>query len=364
MTRRRFDLTDFEWSIIQPLLPNKPRGGNPSELLELVEESLRNIRPGRAGPKSPQDVVDYTPVVNSRDEMDLRNLVKARFVREGLLDSWAIHSATKLGIWKRKQTPEGTAVFGGRQELERRRKGLTSREEWRRKRLHPFVSFGDRQKTRGNQNIHLTDETTIIVKIGRKEKGGRSGKTVRRTAKLNLSRMTGNCGIIMRQLAAICANEAEADRINVGYAINDTHVSVTFDPTDLPNHPQRRRPVVPTKGRALGIDLNPNWIGVAVAANVADGAKVEETELLDHALVKLDMAIDASPELVRETLAAVCDPCDLDGAKASLRHDRTGEGTGQVAVERQESLAQQALELLGKNGVRADADASLPVSQG
>jgi transposase len=23
----RFDLTDFDWSIIEPLLPNKPRGG-------------------------------------------------------------------------------------------------------------------------------------------------------------------------------------------------------------------------------------------------------------------------------------------------------------------------------------------------
>jgi transposase len=22
----RFDLTDFEWSVMQPLLPNKPRG--------------------------------------------------------------------------------------------------------------------------------------------------------------------------------------------------------------------------------------------------------------------------------------------------------------------------------------------------
>ena len=24
MTRRRFDLTDFEWTVNQPLLPNKP----------------------------------------------------------------------------------------------------------------------------------------------------------------------------------------------------------------------------------------------------------------------------------------------------------------------------------------------------
>lgn len=26
MTRRRYELTEFEWSILQPLLPNKPRG--------------------------------------------------------------------------------------------------------------------------------------------------------------------------------------------------------------------------------------------------------------------------------------------------------------------------------------------------
>ncbi len=26
MTQRRYELTDFEWSIIAPLLPNQPRG--------------------------------------------------------------------------------------------------------------------------------------------------------------------------------------------------------------------------------------------------------------------------------------------------------------------------------------------------
>jgi transposase len=26
MSARRYELTDFEWSIIEPLLPNKPRG--------------------------------------------------------------------------------------------------------------------------------------------------------------------------------------------------------------------------------------------------------------------------------------------------------------------------------------------------
>ena len=31
MHKRRYELTDFEWSIIEPLLPNKPRGVDRAE---------------------------------------------------------------------------------------------------------------------------------------------------------------------------------------------------------------------------------------------------------------------------------------------------------------------------------------------
>ncbi len=244
---------------------------------------------------------------SKRLEKDIREIVKSRFTKVGLLDSWAMHCATRVGVLKRKLRPEGHAVFGGRAGLERRRKGLISNDEWKRMRLHPFVSYSDSQKVRGNQSIHLIDETTIVVRIGRKEDGGRSGRTVTQTARLDLARMKGTTAIIIRQLADICSRPDKAHRINVTYSVGDTHVSITFDPGDLPNHPQRRRPVAPKKGLALGIDLNPNWIGLAVGSNGADASNIEDTELLEHALVKLDMAVDASPELVRETLAAVCD---------------------------------------------------------
>ncbi|MDM9627680.1 hypothetical protein QTL95_17415 [Rhizobium sp. S152] len=97
------------------------------------------------------------------------------------------------------------------------------------------------------------------------------------------------------------------DRINVTYSIGDTHIGITFDPADLPQHPQRRTPVRPLKGRAFGIDLNPNWIGFAAVENARYPSFLKDSTLLEHALIKLDMGKDASPEFVRETLAAVID---------------------------------------------------------
>ncbi len=120
---------------------------------------------------------------------------------------------------------------------------------------------------------------------------------------LSLPQMTGNAGEALRQAAALAA----AGKINLTFRLDGEKLHVTLDPDQLPNHPQRRRPIRPLPGRALGIDLNPNWIGLAVASNCSDASKMEDTQLLEHVLLKLDLAIDASPETVRETLAAVCD---------------------------------------------------------
>jgi hypothetical protein len=89
--------------------------------------------------------------------------------------------------------------------------------------------------------------------------------------------------------------------------------------------------------RALEIDLNPNCIGLAVAPNREDHVKVQEIKLPLQALVKLDKAIDASPEFLRKTLQ----PPDLDGAQTSLPHDRDEEGIGQAEVERQKPFPHQ-----------------------
>ncbi len=114
--------------------------------------------------------------------MDLRNLVKARFASEGLLDSWAIQCATKLGMWKRKLSPDGTAIFGGRAAFERRRKGLISKfGSWHDvhrtikaakigyRRPHPDVPLGAR-----GSDVHGTElfRGHAVVRLGRRHRPG------------------------------------------------------------------------------------------------------------------------------------------------------------------------------------------------
>ena len=263
-------------------------------------------------------------------ETDLRDLVKARHAGAEA-DAWILHCATREGLAKRKIRPDGKMVFGGRRNLERRREGLIDSEEWKALRLLPLVSLGDRTRA-GNRHFTLSEDgLTCVVRV------------YGRAVALRLAEMHGKWGVLIRQVAALAA-EGE---INLTFRLG-RKLEVTFDPMDLrrlpPGQtlreakaavggPRRGRPVsankpqigrswpanmprpvhpewkdsVPVKaGRALGIDLNPNWIGLSVVENLGDVARLSETRIGDHALVRLDLAKDASDEAMREILAAVC----------------------------------------------------------
>ena len=244
-------------------------------------------------------------------EKELRKLVKDRFGPSGVLDSWALHCAAREGLAKRTYDHKQgrKRVFGSKKQLQRRQQGSITKEEWQRSRLGPFISSGDSQKACGNQNVHLIDENTLMIKIGRKEHGkGRSGKTITDRMTLHLGKLTGNAGEIVRQVAAICAKPSKAQRINVSYAIGDEFVSIIIDPLDLPDHPERRVPVAPLKGRVLGLDLNPSWVGMTAIENTGRPDRLEDTRIRDHALVQIKrVGSKLNAEETREMLAAVCD---------------------------------------------------------
>ena len=263
-------------------------------------------------------------------ETDLRDLVKSRHAGAEA-DAWLLHCATREGLAKRKLRPDGRMVFGGRKNLERRRDGLIHSEEWKALRLLPLVSLGDKAQA-GNRHFRLSpDGLSCVLRV--------YGLAVT----LRLAEMNGKWGVLIRQVAALAA----AGEINLTFRLG-RKLEVTFDPMDLrklppgqtlrevkatDGGPRRGRPVLSSKpqigkswptdvprpihpewkasvpakaGRALGVDLNPNWIGLSVVENLGDATRLGETRIVDHALVRLDLPKDASDEAMRETLAAVC----------------------------------------------------------
>lgn len=64
MTRRRFDLTDFEWSIIQPLLPNKSRGMPRVDDRRVINGILWRFRTGSPWADVPERYGPYTTCYN------------------------------------------------------------------------------------------------------------------------------------------------------------------------------------------------------------------------------------------------------------------------------------------------------------
>ena len=75
MPQRRYELTDFEWSIIEPLLPNKPRGVPRVDDRKVLNGIYWRLRSGSPWAEIPERYGPYTTCYN-------------RFVR------WR-----KLGVW-------------------------------------------------------------------------------------------------------------------------------------------------------------------------------------------------------------------------------------------------------------------------
>ncbi|GJD55096.1 hypothetical protein MTDSW087_03416 [Methylobacterium dankookense] len=273
-----------------------------------------------------------------RTEEELRDLIKVRYAASardsGSVDAWLLHCATREGIKLRAQRPDGKLVFGGRQNLERRRKGLITAGDWRSLRLRPLVSIGDKGEL-GNRHFRLSEDArTCTLRV--------YGHAV----VLALPEMRGKRGELLRAVAALTA----AGEINVEFRLGRDRLSVIFDPADLrrlpagvtlqqdddarlaakghkprgrprgegwkpppfrwadverPVHPEWGPAITALPGRCLGIDLNPGWIGLTVVENRGNLRSLPATHVLDHRLVRLDLPRGASPELVTETLAKV-----------------------------------------------------------
>ena len=94
MSQRRYELTDFEWSIIEPLLPNKPRGVPRVDDRRVLNGIYWRLRTGSPWADIPERYGPYTTCYN-------------RFVR------WA-----RLGVWDRIFEAVSAAYDGSEQSVD------------------------------------------------------------------------------------------------------------------------------------------------------------------------------------------------------------------------------------------------------
>jgi len=288
------------------------------------------IRTGYARAAGP----DGTPLA----EKALRDLLKTRFPAHPL-GSWGIHCATREAIGLRRQRPDGRLVFGGRANLERRTKGLITREDWRHRRQSRSIEIiGDRTRW-GNRHLRIAANglSATVEFLGR-------------SVTLRLPDMAGKTGKLVRGLAVLTA----ACEIGVSFSLGSGKLSLTFDPMDLrklppgmtleqveqteratsglkprgrprkdptthyaahrvkpidasirPVHPEWRDAIPVMTTRAVGIDLNPQWIGLSVVEVpvVANARDIDAVRILDHRLIHLHAPISAAPEALAAHMA-------------------------------------------------------------
>lgn len=64
MKPRRYEITDFEWSVIQPLLPNKPRGVPRVDDRKVLNGIFWRLRTGAPWADTPERYGPYTTCYN------------------------------------------------------------------------------------------------------------------------------------------------------------------------------------------------------------------------------------------------------------------------------------------------------------
>jgi hypothetical protein len=140
------------------------------------------------------------------------------------------------------------SIFGGKKNFIRRCKGLITNAEWKALRIMPIYSIGQ-ANTKGNRRFRIDYESrTLTYKDSNNE------------YQFNIPYLKPNWEIILKELCIKATNE----EIALLFSVSDKQVNITYDETLLDCFKDKYKPYTQNKFRYLGIDLNPNRIGISV----------------------------------------------------------------------------------------------------
>ena len=193
----------------------------------------------------------YNRFLDSKTEKEIRNLTSI-LNNISNLDSWFIQSSIYEGkqIYlsnHNKKTGENKRVIFNKYNFIRRQKGLITSEEYKNSRNNYIYSIGQANRN-GNRKFELhLENNNILFKPKYKIK-----------ILLKLPKLRNNIKKQLIQLDLL----SKQNKLAITYKLDLKYVYISFDETILSVNNNKELSL--NNNRILGIDLNPNYIGLSV----------------------------------------------------------------------------------------------------
>lgn len=175
-------------------------------------------------------------------EKEVRNFLKDKFES---WNSWFVQCGLKIGQQLFQRHKDKKIVFGGKHNLKGYLKGLISKEEFKNKRLFPITIQGE-QLHRGNRLFDFRfPENEIVFKLSRENHRILKFKIPHKKVRNNLLRL--------QELV-------DRKQITITVSLVKENIYLTFDESKIIDCNFKNL----KKNRILGVDMNPNYIGMSV----------------------------------------------------------------------------------------------------
>ena len=165
------------------------------------------------------------------------------------LGSWFRQSGLMLAKGIQERNKSEKVIFGGKYNLQKRSQNKLSKADWRSKRLLPLNVQGESSKT-GNRHFSLDlSNNSISFKPSRTQKFTLEFPKLHRNVKEKLQLLEA-------------ASKLKLQPFQV--QLTDSHIFISFEEV------KQAKPTNSIENRFIGIDLNPQSIGVSVIENQPD----------------------------------------------------------------------------------------------
>jgi predicted transposase len=191
----------------------------------------------------------YNRFIEGKTEKDIRELSKS-IGNIDLLNSWLVQCGIKDGKAIQTRFKNKKVIFGGKYNLINRLKNKITKEDYQLKRLCPINIQGEELK-QGNRSFRLDiiENNQIIFKLSKDNH-----------IKLELPNLRNNIKKELFKLQQL--NEVKQNQKGYTYSIRFdlTNIYISFEEFKTETNKLN-------ENRYLGIDLNPNTIGISVLDN-------------------------------------------------------------------------------------------------